>query len=708
MKKIGTVIAVVAFFTLISCNSNNMTDNNPLLYQSGNPYGAPAFDKITDSHYKPAFEEAMRIGKERISAITSNPEEPDFYNTIEKLELSGKELSAVSSIFFNLNEAHTNDNMQNIALEISPALSEYSNDIMLNEELFGRVKHVYNKRESLSLNPEQIRLTEETYRGFERNGANLTAEARERFREINKELSSLSLQFGKNVLDATNRFTLHIKDSSELEGLPEFVVEAGKSEALERSLEGWVYTLHAPSYSPFMQYSSNRTLREKMWRAYNSRALKDETDNSPIVANIVSLRLERAKLLGYDNHAEYVLEENMASSPINVNSFLDNLLAKTLPFAQKEVDEIQKYAASQGFKERIMPWDFSYWSEKYKSEMYTLNDELLKPYFSLDKVEQAIFMLADTLFGLKFKESSSIPVYHSDVKVFEVFNSEGRFLSLLYLDYFPRASKRGGAWMTSFREQSITNGVENRPFVSLVCNFTKPTQESPSLLTFNEFTTLLHEFGHALHGMLAEGSYSSLTGTNVMRDFVELPSQIMENWATEREFLKLFATHYKTGEAIPGELIEKIISTRNYLSGYGNVRQLSFGINDMAWHTLTQIGDIKDVEKFEKEAVRKTMVLPFIENTCFSTSFSHIFSGGYSAGYYSYKWAEVLEADAFSLFRERGIFNREVAESFRENILSKGNLQEPSLLFRKFRGRDPKPEALLQKFGMIPSNSSDL
>lgn len=696
--KIGTVIAVSLLFIINSC-SNNMTEN-PLLVKSNNLFEAPAFDKIKEDHYKPAFEQAIVLGRAQIDSITSQTDPATFENTIEALELAGKELTSVSAIFFNLNEANTSDNMQQIALELSPMLSEYSNDIILNHKLFLRIKEVYSKRDSLNLTPEQLRLTEETYKNFARNGANLEGEAKDQFREISKELSQLTLKYSQNVLAATNEFSMHIQESSVLTGLPPFVLDAAASEAKERSLDGWVFTLQEPSFGPFLKYSSNRELREKMWRAYSSKALNGKFDNQENIKSIVTLRQKKAALLGYPTHAAYVLEENMASTPEKVNNFLEELITKTLPYAKAELNEIESYALANGFEGTFMPWDFSYWSEKYKSEKYAINDQLLKPYFRLENVENAIFALADSLYGLKFTQNNSIPVYHPDVKVYEVNDQSGQFISLLYVDFFPRASKRGGAWMTSFREQSIVNKEEKRPFVSLVLNFTKPTETSPSLLTFYEVTTLLHEFGHALHGMLAQGTYSSLTGTNVVRDFVELPSQIMENWATEKEFLKSFAKHYQTGEAIPDELIDKIIAARNYLSGYQNVRQLSFGINDMAWHNLTNPEQVTDIVAFEQNTLKKTRLLPQPDSVALSTSFGHIFAGGYSAGYYSYKWAEVLEADAFSLFKEKGIFNKEIAASFRDNILSRGNMEGAAQLFRNFRGRDPRPEALLEKFGM--------
>lgn len=693
------VVAVIMTLTTLSC-TNKMKDNNPLLVKSENLYGAPAFDKFKNEHYKAAFEKAILLAKNKIESITAAPQEPTFENTIEALEFAGMELSAVSSIFFNLNEANTDSVMQDIALEVSPMITEYSNDIMLNVKLFEKVKSVYEKRASTNLTKEQIRLTEETYKGFARNGADLKGEARDKYREISTELSKLTLMFGQNVLAATNKFIMNLEDSSLLEGLPQFVIDGAAEEAKQRELNGWVFTLHGPSYGPFMQYSTNRELREKMWRANNSKSFNDEFDNREIIQKIVELRMNRARLLGFTTHAQYVLENNMAGTPDKVNTFIEELLSKTIDPAKKEVAQITKYAKSKGFAGEIMPWDFGYWSEQYKNEKYAINDQMLKPYFRLESVEKAIFSLADSLYGLTFTQNNTIPVYHNDVKVFEVKDASGKFISLLYVDYFPRESKRGGAWMTTFRDQFFYNKVEHRPFVSLVCNFTKPTENTPSLLTFDEFTTLLHEFGHALHGMLAEGNYPSLTGTNVVRDFVELPSQIMENWATESEFLKSFAKHYETGEEIPQEIIKKIIDARNYLGGYSNVRQLTFAMNDMAWHNLSETSSTSDVMEFEKAATQKARVLPFIDSVCMSTSFGHIFSGGYSAGYYSYKWAEVLEADAFSLFKEKGIFNKEVAESFRANILSKGNLEDAAILYRNFRGRDPRPEALIEKFGL--------
>jgi len=697
MNKFGIVIVGLSLIIFQSCKTK-MADN-PLLTPSQNPYGAPAFDKIKNEHYKPAFVAAIAEAKAQVDSIVNNPDAPTFENSVEALEFSGRQLANIGAIFFALNESNTDSIMQSIALEVSPMLTEFSNDIMLNEKLFERIKAVYKAKDSLNLDAGQMRLLEESYKSFTRNGANLSSEDKAKYREINTELSKLTLKFGQNVLAATNKFVLNITDSAQLKGLPQFVIDAGASEAKERSMKGWVYTLQAPSYGPFMQYSENRELKEKIWKASNRKSFNDKFDNQENVKKIVDLRLQRANLLGYATHADYVLSDNMAKNPATVNKFLQDLLAKSLPYAKRDVEEIQKYANANGFIGKLMPWDFSYYSEKYKNEKFALNDELLKPYFKLENVQKAIFHLADTLYGLKFKENNAIPVYHPDVKAYEVFDQNGKFLSLLYIDYFPRASKRSGAWMTTFREEYVYKGEEMRPFVTLTLNFTKPTETTPSLLTFYEVSTFLHEFGHAIHGMLAQGKYPSLTGTNVARDFVELPSQIMENWATESEFLSSFAKHYQTDEAIPQELIQKIIKSKNFLSGYACVRQLSFAINDMAWHSLSKMTN-KSVIEFEREATKSTQLLPLIDSTCFSPSFGHIFSGGYSAGYYSYKWAEVLEADAFSLFKEKGIFNKEVANAFKDNILTKGNLMDPDILYRNFRGRDPKPEALLEKLGM--------
>lgn len=688
-------VAFLAALMLISCTMKE----NPLLQTSSHPYQAPAFDQIETKHYKPAFIAAIEEAKAEIRLIVENSEEPGFANTIEALESSGRTLTTVAGIFFNLNQACTNDEMQQIAEEVAPMMTEYSISIILNPVLFQKVKAVYEQKDNLGLNQEQAKLLEECYKSFTRNGANLQDEQKAEYAQIQEELSLASLSFGRNVLGATNAYILEITDEADLAGLPDYVREMAAADAEARGKEGWVFTLDYPSYSPFLKYSTNRELREELWRAYNSKCIGGEFDNTENIRKIVDLRIRVAQLLGYETYADYALEERMAKNPTTVNNFLADLMQKSLPFAKRDVAEIQAYAASKGFEEELMPWDFSYWSEKYQEEKYSLNEELLKPYFELSSVEAAIFDLAERLYGLQFEENSQLPVYHPDVKVFEVKDENDRFMSLLYIDYFPRESKRGGAWMTSFREQGFYDGVEERPHVSLVTNFTKPTSTTPSLITFYEFTTILHEFGHALHGILAEGTYSSLTGTNVARDFVELPSQIMENWAYEPEYLQSFAKHYQTGEVIPQELIDKIIAAKNFLAGYASVRQLNYGLTDMSWHNITTVPEGSVVD-YEQAVLANSAIMPTIEGIVFSPSFNHIFAGGYAAGYYSYKWAEVLEADAFSLFKERGIFNKEVAAEFRDKILSRGGIEDADLLFRNFRGRDPQPEALLEKLGM--------
>ncbi len=696
MKKLFCILSVLSVLFLTSCNDMS----NPLLEKSTHRYNAPAFDKIKTEHYLPAFKAAIAEGKQEIEAIVNNAEAPTFENTVLALNYAGGKLDAVSGIFFNINEADTNDEMQKIAQEVSPLLTEYSMSITLNEKLFERIKAVYEQRDSLNLGEQEARLLEVTYKDFANNGANLSAEDKEKFAKIQEELSLLSLKFGNNTLSATNAFILHITDSTDLAGLPAFAVAAGASEAKARNLEGWVFTLQQPSMSPFMKFSQKRELREKMWRASNTKGIGGEFDNQPLVKRMAELRIQEANLLGHNVYSDYALENRMAKNTETVNNFLQDLLVKSLPFAQKDVEAIQKYANAHGLEGKLMPWDFSFYGEKLKDEQYAINDELLKPYFKLENVRNAIFALADSLYGLKFIEAKDIPGYHPDVEVYDVTDANGRHMALFYADFYPRDSKGGGAWMTEFRGQGFNaEGVEERPFISIVCNFTKPTETEPSLLTFYELTTFLHEFGHALHGILAEGKYVSLTGTNVARDFVELPSQIMENWATEKEYLASFAKHYQTGEIIPDELIKKIIDSKNFNSGYQSVRQLQFGITDMAWHTIAEVPQ-EDVVTYEAKAIKQCQVLPAVEGTAMSPAFGHIFSGGYAAGYYSYKWAEVLEDDAFQAFKEKGIFNKEVAESFRKNILSRGNIEDADVIYRNFRGRDPRPEALMEKLGM--------
>lgn len=674
--------------------------NNPLLTKSTLPYSAPQFDKIETQHYLPAFKQAIEEGKAEIDAIVNNPEAPSFKNTIEALEYAGDTLNGISHIFYNLLEANTNEEMQNIAEEISPLTTEFSMYVRLNDGLFQRIKSVYEQRESLNLDDVELRLLENTYQGFARNGANLSQEDKETYSKYMEELSLLSLQFGKNVLAATNAFSLNLTDENDLIGLPDYVKEQAADAAKNKDLQGWLFDLTAPSYGPFMKFSERRDLREKMYRQYNTRAFGGELDNSDIIKRIAELRIKVANILGYKNFAEYQTERRMAKNPTSVNEFLSKLLGPALPKAKQEVAELNTYAKAHGFtQDLIMPWDFSFYSEKLRAEKYDLRDEQLKPYFQLDLCINAIFDLANKLYGLTFTELNDIPVYHQDVKVYEVKDKDGSHLALFYADFFPRESKRGGAWMTEFRGQRIYNNIDERPLISIVTNFTKPTSDTPSLITHDEFTTLLHEFGHALHGIITKGKYESMTGTSVDHDFVELPSQIMENWCYEPEYLNTFAKHYKTGETIPADLIEKIVISINYQSAYFHIRQLQFGILDMAWHTLSDIFE-EDALTFEKKVLSATNVLPSIPECIISTAFSHIFAGGYCAGYYSYKWAEVLAADGFSLFKEKGIFNQEVATSFRE-LLSQGDSIDAAILYRNFRGHDPEPEALLKQLGII-------
>lgn len=688
----------MAFATLAGCQPSQ---ENALLEDWNTPYQTPPFDRITVEEYAPAFDAAIAEARAEIDSIVNNPEEPTFSNTIEALERSGAKLSRVSSLFFNLLEADGTDRMHEISMEVQPKLTEYSNDISLNEELFKRVKAVYDQRDSLDLDTEQAMLLTDTYRGFARSGAALSDEDKETYRRLTSELAQLTLQFGQNVLAATNAFTINITDSTVVAELPDFVREAMAADAKARGEEGWTVTLHAPSYSAFMTYSSNRELKEQLWRADNALCMTDgDNDNREIVKKIVNTRLQIANLLGYQTYADYVLEERMAESRSNVNVFLKQLLDATKDYADKDYKMINEYAASQGFEGDVMPWDFSYYSEKYKQATYNLTDEMVKPYLQLESVKKGVFLLANKLYGLEFTENKDIPVYHPDVTAYEVHDATGRLMAILYLDFFPRATKQGGAWMTTFRSSSIdANGNETRPLVSLVMNFTKPTETTPSLLTFSEFTTFLHEFGHSLHAILGEGTYESLTGTSVYRDFVELPSQIMENWATEKEYLDLWAVDYRTNEKMPVELIQKIVDSRNYLAAYANVRQVSFGLTDMAWHSIA-VPFEGDVENMEKQAMADAQVLPAVSGTALSPSFSHIFAGGYAAGYYGYKWAEVLDADAFSLFKEKGIFNTEVSGSFRENILSKGGSEHPMTLYVRFRGHKPDMKALIDRMGL--------
>ena len=676
---------------------------NPLVKEWNTPFQTPPFNSIKTEHYKPAMLYAIEQAKQEVNAIIVNRARPDFENTIVALERAGGLLNRISGVFFNINECMTSDQLQQIYMEIIPDLTAYGNDVSMNPLLFAKVKEVYDQRDDIALTTEQRMLLEKTYKSFIRSGALLEGAAKEEYRKVSEELSMLTNQYQMNVLAEQNAFFLNITNKKDLAGLPDYVIAAAREEAKARKQKGWTFTLQYPSFSPFMQYADNRDLREKMWRASAFEANNNnDKDNKEIARKIANLRLRMAQLLGYSSYAEYALEERMAQNPQTVNKFINDLFEASMPFAEKEVKEVQDYANAHGFVGQIQRWDFSYWSEKLKNDKYAMDPSMFKPYFKLENLKKGVFDLADRLYNIEFRENKQIEKYHPDVTVYEVYDkADGKFLAVLYMDFFPRESKRSGAWMTAFREQYIDeNGNDVRPLIQLVCNFTKPTSKEPSLLTFDEVNTFLHEFGHCLHGIFASGTYQSISGTSVYRDFVELPSQIMENFATEKEFLDMFAVHYKTGEKIPQELIDKLIASQRYLAGYMSVRQLSFGMIDMAWHTITS-PYTGDVIAMEKNAIAKTELMPVVENSVMTTSFGHIFAGGYAAGYYGYKWAEVLDADAFAAFKEKGIFNREVSTSFRKNILSQGGKKHPMELYKAFRGHEPTNEALLRRCGFI-------
>jgi len=661
------------------------------------------FDAIQDTDYKPAIEQAILEARKEIDLIANSSEPPTFENTIAALDYAGYKLDRITSAFFNINSAETNETIQKTAQEVSPLLSEFSNDITLNETLFKRVKHVFDTKDSLELSREQQVLLEKKYKGFSRNGANLPEDKKARLREIDTQLSKLALTFGENILAETNKFELHITDEADLAGLPESTIESASQTAEEKEKEGWIFTLEYPSYIPFMKYAENRELRKKMAIAFGAKGFhNDELDNQDNVLTIVNLRHERANLLGYKTHAHFVLEERMAKAPENVERFLEDLLEKAKPAAELEFKQLENFAKERDGIEQLQKWDSAFYSEKLKQQLFELDDELLKPYFKLENVIDGVFNVAKKLYGLRFLEVFDIPKYHKDVKTYQVFDDKDNFEALFYADFHPRAGKRGGAWMTQFKGQFIKDGVNERPHVSNVCNFTKPTPSKPSLLTFNEVTTLFHEFGHGLHGMLANTTYPSLSGPSVFWDFVELPSQVLENWCYEPEALALFAKHYETGETIPMVLIDKIKKAANFQEGMQTLRQLSFGILDMSWHATDPSG-IKNVKAHETAAFEGTKLYPDVAENCMSVAFSHIFQGGYSSGYYSYKWAEVLDADAFAYFKENGIFNKEVADKFKNHILSQGGTEDPMVLYKRFRGKEPNPEALLKRAGLIKS-----
>ena len=695
-----TIVTLMTAFALAGC-----CNQNPLLEPASTPFDTPEFSKIELAHYKPAIEAAIAEARADLAALINNPEAPTFENTVVALERGSASLDRIGNIFFNLNMTDTSDEMQQLAQEIQPLLVEFSNDVMLDATLFERVKTVWENREQLSLDTEDSMLLAKTYKGFVRSGAGLNDEQKQAYRAISAELSELTLKFGQNVLAATNAFHINIpaEDSAKVAELPEYVRDAMASEAKAKGETGWTVTLQYASMSPFMTFSTDRELKEQIYRAYNGRCVGGEADNTANLKRIAELRLQMANLLGYPTYADYVLEERMARNVAGVTGLLNELLTATKSYADAEVATIAEYARQSGIYGadfELMPWDWAYFTEKYKSENYNVSEEKTKPYFELEHTKQSIFKLAELLYGIRFVERKDIEPYNPEVAVYEVTEADGESIGVLYMDFFPRESKRGGAWMSSFREHATNaDGTEELPLIIMCCNFTKPTENAPSLLTFDEFETFLHEFGHCLHGLLAEGKYGSLAGTSVYRDFVELPSQIMENWATEPEFLDIVAVHYQTGEKMPQELVDNIIASKNFLAAYGNIRQLSFGLADMAYHGITE-PIAEDVESFERKATAPTQVLPRVEGALTSPSFSHIFSGGYAAGYYSYKWAEVLDADAFELFKEKGVFNREVAQSFRDNVLSQGGHEHPMTLYVRFRGHQPQVSALIDRMGL--------
>ncbi|HCM22605.1 MAG TPA: peptidase M3 [Porphyromonadaceae bacterium] len=692
---------IFIFLLFMTTIATGKAGDNPFLRPFDTPHGTAPFGLIKTKHYEPAFEQAIREHQQEIDRIVADTAPATFRNTIEAMEFSGQLLTRVSSVFFNLLSAESNDEMMAVSQRLSPKLSKHSNNINLNEKLFERIKAVYDARLTSGLTPEQIRLTEEYYDNFEDSGATLSPEKKQVYRQLSEELSKATLEYGQNNLKETNAFEMLLTNEADLAGLPESVREAAASKAKSKSKEGWLFDLSAPSYIGLMKYSTRRDLRRKLYMAYNTKSVNGgEFDNKRLVQQIVNLRLQIANLLGYKNYADYVLKNRMAKNQRSVFTLLDQLAAAYGPVAKQEVSEVQAFAAeTEGAAIDIQPWDWSFYADKLKHKRYDLNDERVRPYFELENVKKGVFGLATDLYGLTFVKNDAIAVYHPEVEAFDVMDENGAFLAVLYTDFHPRDGKRSGAWMTSYKEQYIKDGADSRPQVSIVMNFTRPTETKPALLTFDEVETFLHEFGHALHGMLAKSTYPSLSGTNVYRDFVELPSQLMENWLVEKEYLDRFAFHYQTGEKMPQELVQKIIDASNYTTGYLCLRQLSFGYLDMAWYTLEKPFD-GDVRAFEQTAMQRVQLMPVVPEACMSTAFGHIFSGGYAAGYYSYKWSEVLDADAFSVFKKNGIFDRKTAQSFRTNILEKGNTEDPSKLYLRFRGQEPSIDALLERNGI--------
>lgn len=703
MRKLSLIILFTTVMTL------NMNSQNPFFTNYNTPHQTPPFDKIKNEHFEPAFEKGMEEHSDEIDAIVNNHDGPTFANTIEAYEKSGELLSKVASVFFNLLSAESNDEMMEISQRMSPKLSEHSNNIGLNEKLFARVKAVYDVRNNLGLTPEQVRLTEEIYKSFEDRGVTLSAEDKETYRRLSSDLSQTTLEFGQNALKESNKFEMLLTDEAELAGLPRSIRDGARDKAKQKGKDGWMFDLSGPSYLAFMKYSDRRDLREKLYIAYSTKCVAGgEFDNQENVRKIVNIRLQLANLLGYPDYAAFSLRDKMAKNKEGVYNLLDNLYDAYGEQARKDVAEVESFAKKeQGSGFALQPWDWSYYSEKLQTAKYDLNDEMVRPYFELENVKKGVFGLATDLYGVTFRKNPEIPVYHDEVEAFEVYDANGKFLSVLFTDFHPREGKRQGAWMTEYKGQYIRDGKDSRPHVSIVMNFTRATENEPALLTFYEVETFLHEFGHALHGMLTDCTYETLSGTNVARDFVELPSQVMENWLTEKKYLDQFAVHYKTGEKIPSELVQKLVDAANFNTGYLCYRQLSFGYLDMAWHTMEKPfdGDVKD---FERQAMAKTALLPVVDGTNMSTSFGHIFSGGYAAGYYSYKWSEVLDADAFAAFKENGIFDKKTAESFRKNVLEKGNTQDPMDLYVKFRGKTPSIDALLERNGIKHPDKKDI
>jgi len=694
-----TLLIVITMSYTNKSSSQDLKDN-PFFQPYNTPFDVLPFDKIKTEHFEPAIKEAMKLHDEEIERIANNPESPTFSNTIEALDYSGELFAEVATVFYNYLSVNTNPELQALAIELSPLISNHNDNIIMNKKLFARIKKVYKEKEKLNLNQEQKRLLEITYKNFVRNGANLDDKKQERLRKINEQLGVLTLKFSENILAEDNRYKLIIDNPNDLSGLPKNLIDDAASTAKQNGLEGkWVFTLHNPSVMPFLQYADNRSLREKIFKAYMNRGNNnDSLDNKKIIQDIINLRLERSKLLGYKTYAHYALEETMAKQPANVNKLLMKLWKPALKVAKREAKELQAIIDKEGGKFKLQPWDWRYYAEKLRKEKYDLNEEELKPYFQLENVKNGIFTLVNKLYGLKFKERNDIPKYHSDAICYEVLNQDGSHLGILYMDFYPRESKRGGAWMTNYREQKIKNGKFIYPIISIVGNFTKPTNDAPSLLTFDEVETFFHEFGHALHGLLSRCTYPSLSGTNVPRDFVELPSQIMENWVPEPEVLALFAKHYKTNEIIPQSLVQKINNSQLFNQGFATVEYIAASLLDMAYHTQQNKLD-EDVMKFEQKYLQKIGLIPEIISRYRTTYFNHIV-GGYAAGYYSYIWSGVLDSDAYQAFKENGIFDKKTANSFRQNILEKGNSDDPMTLYKNFRGAEPSIEPLLKKRGL--------